>query len=200
MADDRARQRPKGLSRRGRGDPRHLGRHRRRRVLRAGRPVRLRQVHAAAHGRGARDGHRGRDPHRRAAGQRPGAGRARHRDGVPELRALPAHDGLREHGLRPEEPPHAEAGDRRRASREAARMLRLDGLLDRKPRQLSGGQRQRVAMGRAIVREPGGLPVRRAAVEPRRQAARPDAGRDQGAAAPGRHDLASTSRTTSSRR
>ncbi len=37
---------------------------------------------------------------------------------------------------------------------EAASLLQLDGLLDRKPRQLSGGQRQRVAMGRAIVRKP----------------------------------------------
>ncbi len=37
---------------------------------------------------------------------------------------------------------------------EAAAMLGLTDLLDRKPRQLSGGQRQRVAMGRAIVREP----------------------------------------------
>jgi multiple sugar transport system ATP-binding protein len=37
---------------------------------------------------------------------------------------------------------------------EAARILELDQLLDRKPRQLSGGQRQRVAMGRAIVRQP----------------------------------------------
>ena len=37
---------------------------------------------------------------------------------------------------------------------EAARLLQLEQLLDRKPRQLSGGQRQRVAMGRAIVREP----------------------------------------------
>ncbi|MEM8732126.1 MAG: sn-glycerol-3-phosphate ABC transporter ATP-binding protein UgpC [Pseudomonadota bacterium] len=37
----------------------------------------------------------------------------------------------------------------------AAEILRLDGLLDRKPKQLSGGQRQRVAIGRAIVREPG---------------------------------------------
>ncbi len=36
----------------------------------------------------------------------------------------------------------------------AARMLGLDGLLDRLPRQLSGGQRQRVAMGRAMVRDP----------------------------------------------
>jgi multiple sugar transport system ATP-binding protein len=38
--------------------------------------------------------------------------------------------------------------------REAARMLELEHLLDRKPSQLSGGQRQRVAMGRAVVRDP----------------------------------------------
>ncbi|WP_263770996.1 ABC transporter ATP-binding protein [Propionivibrio soli] len=37
---------------------------------------------------------------------------------------------------------------------EAAKLLRLDTLLERKPTQLSGGQRQRVAIGRAIVREP----------------------------------------------
>jgi multiple sugar transport system ATP-binding protein len=37
---------------------------------------------------------------------------------------------------------------------EAARILQLGELLDRKPANLSGGQRQRVAMGRAIVREP----------------------------------------------
>jgi multiple sugar transport system ATP-binding protein len=38
--------------------------------------------------------------------------------------------------------------------RDAARVLGLEGHLQRKPPQLSGGQRQRVAMGRAIVREP----------------------------------------------
>jgi multiple sugar transport system ATP-binding protein len=37
---------------------------------------------------------------------------------------------------------------------QAARILNLEHLLDRKPKQLSGGQRQRVAVGRAIVREP----------------------------------------------
>jgi ABC-type sugar transport system ATPase subunit len=42
---------------------------------------------------------------------------------------------------------------KRRVS-DAARVLELESLLDRKPRQLSGGQRQRVALGRAIVREP----------------------------------------------
>jgi sn-glycerol 3-phosphate transport system ATP-binding protein len=36
----------------------------------------------------------------------------------------------------------------------AAKILELEPLLQRKPRELSGGQRQRVAMGRAIVREP----------------------------------------------
>jgi multiple sugar transport system ATP-binding protein len=36
----------------------------------------------------------------------------------------------------------------------AAKILNLDQLLDRHPRELSGGQRQRVAMGRAIVRDP----------------------------------------------
>jgi multiple sugar transport system ATP-binding protein len=41
-----------------------------------------------------------------------------------------------------------------RRVREAARILQLDRLLDRKPRELSGGQRQRVAIGRAITRDP----------------------------------------------
>jgi multiple sugar transport system ATP-binding protein len=38
---------------------------------------------------------------------------------------------------------------------DAARLLRIDEIMDRRPSQLSGGQRQRVAMGRAIVRDPG---------------------------------------------
>ena len=38
--------------------------------------------------------------------------------------------------------------------KEAARILQLDPLLQRKPKELSGGQRQRVAIGRAIVRHP----------------------------------------------
>ena len=38
--------------------------------------------------------------------------------------------------------------------RDAARLLQIDHLLDRLPKQLSGGQRQRVAIGRAIVRNP----------------------------------------------
>src|SRR5918996_1668923 len=38
--------------------------------------------------------------------------------------------------------------------RETARLLGLEELLDRRPKQLSGGKRQRVAMGRAIIRQP----------------------------------------------
>ena len=44
--------------------------------------------------------------------------------------------------------------ERVRKVEHVAKQLRIDALLDRKPRQLSGGQRQRVAMGRAMVRDP----------------------------------------------
>jgi sn-glycerol 3-phosphate transport system ATP-binding protein len=54
--------------------------------------------------------------------------------------------GLRNRGM-----PKAEIDTR---VQEAARILELTALLERKPGQLSGGQRQRVAMGRAIVRQP----------------------------------------------
>ena len=54
-------------------------------------------------------------------------------------------------GLKLRKTPKADI-DRR--VKEAAEMLDIGHLLDRKPKQLSGGQRQRVAVGRAIVREP----------------------------------------------
>jgi multiple sugar transport system ATP-binding protein len=54
-------------------------------------------------------------------------------------------------GLKVKKIPKAEIETR---VKEAARVLDLDGYLDKKPRALSGGQRQRVAMGRAIVRRP----------------------------------------------
>jgi sn-glycerol 3-phosphate transport system ATP-binding protein len=55
------------------------------------------------------------------------------------------------YGLRNRRTPKDEI-DRR--VREAARILEIEQLLQRRPRELSGGQRQRVAMGRAIVRKP----------------------------------------------
>lgn len=55
-------------------------------------------------------------------------------------------------GLKLAKTPPAEV---ERRVQEAARILQLETLLERKPKALSGGQRQRVAIGRAIVREPG---------------------------------------------
>ena len=54
-------------------------------------------------------------------------------------------------GLKMRKYPHEEV--ERRVS-EAATILQIEPLLERRPRELSGGQRQRVAMGRAIVRHP----------------------------------------------
>src|SRR3982075_1223284 len=54
-------------------------------------------------------------------------------------------------GLKLRKTPKAEIDKR---VREAARVLGLENLLDRKPKALSGGQRQRGALGRAIVRQP----------------------------------------------
>ena len=53
---------------------------------------------------------------------------------------------LKAEGLKPDE--------RREKVEWAARLLDIEGLLDRKPRNLSGGERQRVALARALVREP----------------------------------------------
>ena len=86
-------------------------------------------------------------------GQRRRAAEARHRDGLPELRALSAPERVRQHGLRAEDPEALEGRDPR-AVREIAGVIGLEELLERKPKALSGGQRQRVAMGRAIVRKP----------------------------------------------
>jgi multiple sugar transport system ATP-binding protein len=69
--------------------------------------------------------------------------------------ALYPHMSVRDNlsfGLENTRTPRAEIAAR---VAEAARMLRIEELLARKPRQLSGGQRQRVAIGRALVRRPG---------------------------------------------
>jgi multiple sugar transport system ATP-binding protein len=68
--------------------------------------------------------------------------------------ALYPHMSVRDNlafGLKLRKVPKAEIEKR---ISEAAGILQLERLLDRKPKELSGGQRQRVALGRAIVREP----------------------------------------------
>ncbi len=89
-----------------------------------------------------------------SADQRRSSEGPRHRHGVPELRSVPPHDRLQEHGFRSgaAQDPKDEI-DRKRVH-EAAEILEIEHLLDRKPKALSGGQRQRVALGRAIVRNP----------------------------------------------
>ena len=82
-------------------------------------------------------------------------------------------------GLKLRRVPEAEIDQR---VREAAKILGIEHLLDRKPKALSGGQRQRVAVGRAIVREPKAFLFDEPLSQPRRQAARRDAGGAQAAA------------------
>jgi ABC-type sugar transport system ATPase subunit len=88
------------------------------------------------------------DPHLRSRRQQSAAQRARHRDGVPELRALSAHDRCSQYGFLHAAARRGRAEIAERVNR-AAEILGLTPYLDRYPRQLSGGQRQRVAMGRA---------------------------------------------------
>ena len=131
---------------------------------------------------------------RRAAHRRRGRRTTRRRKdrdiahGLPELRPLSAHDRAREHGVLAQAGEGGQGQDRRARSRRRPRSSTSPPHLDRKPANLSGGQRQRVAMGRAIVRDPERVPDGRAAVEPRRQAARADAHRGLPAAEAARHD------------
>ena len=150
-----------------------------RRVRRARRPVGLRQDDDAQSGRRAHPDHRRRHHHRRPRGQRPRSEGPGHRHGVPELRALSAKDGLQEPRLPAADAQAADGRDRPEGARGRAQCSTSTHLLERKPRELSGGQQQRVALGRALVRDPARLPDGRAAVQPRRQAARADALRDQ---------------------
>ena len=82
----------------GRG-PRRSTRGRRWGVARAGRAVRVWQVHPAANDRRTRGGDRWVVAHRRSRHHRRAAAPTRRRDGFPELRPVPAHDRPQEHRL-----------------------------------------------------------------------------------------------------
>ena len=136
--------------------------------------VRLRQDHLPVDAGRLRDADRGRHPHRRARRAAGAAATAGHRHGVPELRALSAHD-RGENLAFPLEVRGVEPEGRRERVRRALELVRLEGLEQRRPGQLSGGQQQRVAIARALVFEPAagadGRAARRARPAPARGAA-----------------------------
>ena len=163
------------------------------------RPVGLRQVDAAQDDRRPRGHQRRRDRDRRHGGQRHGAEGPRRRHGVSELRPLPAHDGAPEHGLQPAPTPGRQEHDPRTGGQrrpdpgaDAAAQPAAAPALGRRASAGGHGARHRA--------RPAGVPLRRAALQPRRQAPRADADRDQGAAPAGSGPPRSTSPTTRSRR
>ena len=121
-----------------------------------------------------------RDRDRRPGGQQRAAQGPRHRDGVPELRALSAHDGARQHGLRAQARQGAQGRDRG-AGQPGGRDPRPRAALDALSAPALGRPAPARRDGPGDRARPEGLPVRRAALQPRRQAARADAHRDQGA-------------------
>ena len=171
-------------------DPRRRHRDRRRRVLRAGRPVGLRQVHAAADDR--RASRRSRDGEivdRRARSSTACAPKERDIAMVFQNYALYPHMTVRDNmsfALMLAKQPKAEIEAR---VNKAADILGLDAV----SRSLSAPALRRPAAARRDGprdrARSAGLPVRRAAVESRRQAARADAHRDQGAAPAAQDDV-----------
>ena len=158
-----------------------------RRVHGPARPVRQRQVDRPAPDRRPRGRDRGPHLHRRQGRHRSAAGRARDRDGVPVLRAVPASRRGGEHPVR------AQGARRRRGRARGAPQAR------RRPAGPVGPARaQAVAAFRRAApargarprhrRRDAHLPDGRADVEPRCAAPRRDAPRDPRAAAAPRHD------------
>ena len=158
-----------------------------RRVRDPRRSLGVRQVDRAADDRRARGHHRGRAADRRRRRQPVRAQGPRHRDGVPELRALSAHERAREHGL------PAEARQRPRCRDQGEGRARGEDPRPRAaPRPQTGEPLRRSAPaggdGAGDRPRPEGVPDGRAALEPRREAAGADADRGLAAAEVARDD------------
>ena len=124
------------------------------RVRDPGRRLGLRQVDAAEHDRRAGHAHRRQHPHRRPRRDARAEQGPRHRDGVPELCAVPEHE--RRAATSPSRSRCARCPRPSATPRCSAwpRCCRSSTCSTASPAQLSGGQRQRVAMGRALARDP----------------------------------------------
>ena len=125
----------------------------RRRVQRPAGTLRLRQDYTPQMHSRPRAPRLGSHLHRRREGRPLPARPQRHRDGLSDRLALPPYDRRREHllpsqGEGLQRPGHGGQGP------EVAKLLSIEGLLDKAPRELSGGEQQRVEIGRAIAREP----------------------------------------------
>ncbi|CAA9576759.1 MAG: Glycerol-3-phosphate ABC transporter, ATP-binding protein UgpC, partial [uncultured Thermomicrobiales bacterium] len=157
------------------------------RVSRPARAVRLRQDDAAADDRGPGTADRRRHSHRGAGRHRPATPGPPHRDGLPELRALPPHDRLQQHRL------PAPGGEAAEGDAEAEGRLGVRHPRDRSPPrpQTEATLGRSAATGRPCpCPGPGAerLPARRAAVQPGRPTSRLRSRRAAAVPAPGRDD------------
>src|SRR6202022_2506493 len=173
--------------RRHQGDPGCGPRYRSRRVRGLRRTIGMRKVHVAAPDRGAGGHHLRRAVHRQGAGQQRVTVAARHRDGVPVVRALSAHDGVREPRLRAQARQGGQGGDRQAGPGGGPHPP------DRSPArpQAEGPLGRPAPAGGDRARHPPraeGVPLRRAPLEPGRRAAGADPPGDRPAQGPaGRH-------------
>ena len=81
----------------------------------------------------------------------------RRQHGLPVLRAVPAHVGVRQRRLRAAPQVGVDKADITPRVNEMLELVQLEGKSDRRPRELSGGQQQRVALARALVNRPRAL-------------------------------------------